>query len=101
MTVDDLSRRLEMETVIRLSKAEWEELRSALHEVERHATFLAGALVIVRDDHGPIAVEEPSSGERVLRRLADDEEVRRFVKERLETYERMWDGCGCKVEYYR
>jgi hypothetical protein len=26
-------------------------------------------------------------------------EADRFVRERLETYERMWDGCGCKIDY--
>jgi hypothetical protein len=101
VTVEELSRRLERDTIARLGAAEWEDVRSAFEEAERHKTFLAGDLVIVRDDRGPIAVEEPSSGERVLRRLADEGEVRRFVKERLETYERMWDGCGCTVEYYR
>ena len=47
-----------------------------------------------------MAVEEPTSRQRVLRRLAEDE-VAAFVKDRLDTYERMWDGCGCKVEYFR
>jgi hypothetical protein len=32
--------------------------------------------------------------------LGDEDEVRRFVRERLEAYDRMWDGCGCKVDYY-
>ena len=26
--------------------------------------------------------------------------VAEFVKGRLDTYERMWDGCGCRVSYY-
>ena len=28
-----------------------------------------------------------------------ESEARAFVEERLETYDRMWDGCGCKVHY--
>jgi hypothetical protein len=47
------------------------------------------------------ALEQPSAGERVLRRLSDAEEAQRFVKGRLEAYERMWDGCGCKIDYYK
>ncbi len=27
------------------------------------------------------------------------EAAQEFVAARLETYERMWDGCGCKVDY--
>lgn len=100
MTAAELGDRLGREPIVTLDTAAWEEVREAFEEVERHATFLAGDLVIVRDSVGPIAVEEPSSRERVLRRL-DPAEVAGFVKDRLDTYERMWDGCGCKVEYYR
>jgi len=28
-------------------------------------------------------------------------EAEEFIKERLEIYNRMWDGCGCKVDYYK
>lgn len=101
MTTEELTRRLGAEAVVRIAAAEWKEVREAFEVVERHPTFLAGELVIVRGDAGLLAVEEPSSDERVLRRLADEVEMRAFVKDRLETYERMWDGCGCKVEYYR
>ncbi len=101
MTMEELTRRLGAEAIVRMAAADWEEVQGAFEVVERHRTFLAGELVIVRGDAGLLAVEEPSPGERVLRRLADEGEMRRFVEDRLETYERMWDGCGCKVEYDR
>jgi hypothetical protein len=80
--------------------AAWPELASEFEEVERHATFVAGELLIVRSGVRLAAVEAPSPGERVVRRLADEDEVRRFVGQRLDQYERMWDGCGCRVDYY-
>lgn len=101
MTPELLQRRLSTEDTVTLELAEWQEVQKAFREVERHPTHIAGDLVIVRDADGPVAVEEPASRKRVLRRLADDAHVRRFVQDRLDTYERMWDGCGCKVEYYR
>jgi hypothetical protein len=100
MTNDELKRRLLSETIVTLSPAEWAEVEGAFEEVERHGTLIAGDLIIARDGGGLVAVEEPSPRERVVRRLADDAAVRAFVKDRLDTYERMWDGCGCKVEYY-
>jgi len=27
-------------------------------------------------------------------------EAEDFVKDRLDFYERKWDGCGCKIDYY-
>ncbi len=69
-------------------------------EVERHSTFLAGDLLIVPVEHGFAAVEQPSPEERVVRRLHGDQDVRQFVQQRMDEYERMWDGCGCKIDYY-
>jgi len=30
----------------------------------------------------------------------NEETAAKFVEERLDIYEKMWDGCGCKVKYY-
>jgi hypothetical protein len=97
MTAEELNRRLSSDHIIRLSTDEWDAVAPGLEEVERHDTFIAGDLILVRTDHGLAAVEEPKSGERVVRRLSD---AATFVKERLSDYERMWDGCGCKIDYY-
>ena len=101
MTPEALTERLTSEGIVTLDLAEWEALSPSFRETERHPTHIRGDLVIVRDSVGAVAVEEPANGKRVLRRLTDDAEVRRFVQDRLDTYDRMWDGCGCKVEYYR
>ncbi len=100
MTRFELLQRLAEEEIVPLTAAEWQEVRDAFEVVERHPTLLAGELVVVHSDAGLLAVEEPRAGERVVRRLGDAAAMRAFVKERLDTYERMWDGCGCKVDYY-
>jgi len=83
-----------------LSKTEWESLSPDFPEVERHNTQLAGPLLIVEVGESLAAVEQPSRDARVARLLGGPEEVRAFVEKRLEEYERMWDGCGVKIEYY-
>ena len=100
MTAEELADRLEGGAIVSLTAAEWASVSAAFQEVARHPTYLAGDLVLVRGAGGLVAVEEPSSEERVLRRLGDEDQARLFVQDRLETYERMWDGCGCKVDYY-
>lgn len=100
MTAADLNDKLVSEGIVSLKTAQWEEVRQDFPEIERHKTFIAGDLTIVHGADGPVAVEEPTSQERVLRTLESDE-VKDFVTHRLETYERMWDGCGCRVEYYK
>lgn len=55
-----------------------------LYEIETH---LAGPIRIL-ELAGHILVRERRN------KIAAD----RFVSARLETYERMWDGCGCKID---
>jgi hypothetical protein len=83
-----------------LSVEQWTRLCAEFEEVERHATMAAGDLLLIRTVAGLAAVEQPNSDERVIRLLGGTEEARRFVGERLALYERMWDGCGCKIDYY-
>ena len=100
MTVEDLNRRLRDERIVPMPEAEWAELAPDCEVMERHDTLVAGELLVVSCAGWMAAVEQPSAGERVLRRLSGADEAGRFVKDRLEAYERMWDGCGCKIDYY-
>ncbi len=100
LTTDELTTRLHVERIVPLSRGEWEAVASDFEEVERHSTGVAGDLLIVRGGSGLAAVEEPKSGERVLRALADEDTARTFVRQRMAQYERMWDGCSCKIDYY-
>jgi len=100
MTVSEFREKLAAGGTLPLSKAEWEVLAPAFPEVERHNTQLAGPLLIVEVGESLVAVEQPSRDARVARLLGGSEEARVFVERRLEEYERMWDGCGVKIEYY-
>ena len=83
-----------------LSAGEWKGLADHFPVEERHQTHLAGELLIVRFQGNLAAVEAPSRDARVARLLGGADEARAFVQKRLEEYERMWDGCGVKVDYY-
>ncbi|MDE3155199.1 MAG: hypothetical protein KGN76_08850 [Acidobacteriota bacterium] len=100
MTLEQLDARLGAERIVPMPVAEWESLAAQIDEVERHDTFIAGALLVVRTPGGLAAVEQPNPGTRVVRRLASGRDARQFVDGRLETYDNMWNGCGCKVRYY-
>jgi hypothetical protein len=84
---------------MRVSADDWAAMAASFPEIERHATGVAGDLLIVRTGAGLAAVELPTDAERIIRPLADAEAARRFVDERLAQYERMWEGCGCRIDY--
>lgn len=100
VAADALVLRLADETIVPLEEAEWDAVASEFEELDRHSTFISGDLLIVRLESTVAAVEQPAPGKRVIRRLADLEAARRFTDSRLAEYERMWDGCGCKIDYY-
>jgi hypothetical protein len=99
-TAKQLVERLKEQPIVSLDAREWMDIAEQFDEVERHSTLSGGDLVVVRLGTGYAVVEQPTGDKRVIRRLANIEEVRRFVTNRLEDYERMWDGCGCKIDYY-
>jgi hypothetical protein len=44
--------------------------------------------------------QRPGDPTLLLRKLAGSAAANALVYERLASHERMWDGCGCKVDYY-
>jgi uncharacterized lipoprotein YehR (DUF1307 family) len=44
--------------------------------------------------------EKTTKDEFLIRRMKSKEEAEELIKHRLEIYNRMWDGCGCRVNYY-
>lgn len=100
MTEQEFIEKIQGGGTVPLSREEWESVSDAFEVVERHNTQLAGDLLIIRVGGELAALEAPSRDARVARLLGGEEEARAFVGRRLEEYERMWDGCGVKVEYY-
>ena len=100
VSAEDFRERLASGGTVPLSAEEWDYLAGEFPVEERHPTQLAGDLLIIRVGEDLAAVESPSRDARVARILGGPEEVRAFVTRRMEEYERMWDGCGVKVDYY-
>jgi hypothetical protein len=100
MDTGELIQALDAGEVVEVSDAEWSRLEERVTVTESHETGQAGLLLIVELEGRTAAVESPAPGRRVLRQLEGPAAVRRFVTDRLDTYERMWNGCGCKIDYY-
>jgi hypothetical protein len=101
MTIQELNDRLCQQEIITLKADEWAKLTVHFEELERHYTFVLEDLLILQGDVGLVAVDQPSNSTRIIRWLPSVEEKDRFVKDRLDAYERMWDGCGCKINYHK
>lgn len=98
---EERARELMLNRLLILTDDEYEKFTAAANLLEEHDTAMVGYIRIYELDGKLFAEEESNKGDFILRPMNDQNEVKAFVDDRLNTYERMWDGCGaCKVDYY-
>ena len=62
-------------------------------------TLISDYIRIVQIDDRIIVQEKTDKNEIALHLFENEQDAEKFVEERLDIYEKMWDGCGCKVKY--
>jgi hypothetical protein len=63
-------------------------------------THLSDFISVLKYDDNLFIQETTFKNEILIRKMNSMKDVDYFVKERLDYYERKWDGCGCKIDYY-
>lgn len=100
MEVRELVVEIEQQAIIALDGEALPELLEATEVIRADDTCVAGWIRILRiNDHFAVQEQTPD-GEILVRRLISREAAERFVEDRLNDYECMWDGCGCKIDYH-
>jgi hypothetical protein len=100
MEIRELVEQIEQEAIIALDGEALPELLEAAEVIRADDTCVAGWIRILRIAGHCIVQEQTQEGEILVRRLRSRAAAERFVEDRLSDYERMWDGCGCKIEYH-
>lgn len=98
MTSDELASRLAADRVVELDAEGIAALLGRARVVHESDTGIAGAIRTLEVDGMTLVQEHTQDRRPVVRRVADLEAARRFVDDRLAAYDRMWDGCGCRVD---
>ena len=99
MDIDALLERLGEASRLVLSPDELAGLLEEADLVREEDTCISGMIRILRLRNTILVQEETPEREIVVRIRPTVEAAAEFVAGRLEIYERMWDGCGCKVDY--
>lgn len=80
-----------------------DELKNVLDHTEIiriEDTQLSGLIRLLNYD-GKLFIQETTfKKEIIIRKINSMQDADLFIKERLDYYERKWDGCGCKIDYY-
>jgi hypothetical protein len=94
--VADLLRR----GVVAVDRDTLRELIDAADVLREDDTHVAGWIRVLAVGDSILVQEETPKGEVLVRRMPSRDSAERFVDLRMQSYERMWDGCGCKVDYF-
>ncbi len=100
MEVQELVAQFEDRAIIALDGEALPELLEAVEVIRADDTCIAGWIRILCINDRFAVQEQTPDGEILVRRLISREAAERFVEDRLNDYERMWDGCGCKIDYH-
>jgi hypothetical protein len=86
--------------IVTATQEELLELLEAAEVLSDQDTLVAGHLRVLGLSGLILVQEETPEGQLLVRRAESVEAAQALVADRLATYERMWDGCGCKVDYF-
>ena len=63
-------------------------------------THLSDFIRVLKYDDNIFVQEKTFKNELLIRKMNSIKDVDSLIQERLDYYERKWDGCGCKIDYY-
>ncbi len=101
MVIKELITRVKKKACLKIDEKELELLLSKCKIVKEKDTLISGKLRLLNYQNNLLIQEQSNKGELFIRFMQNKAEANKFIDERLETYDRMWDGCGCKVDYYK
>jgi hypothetical protein len=83
-----------------ISKEELNELLSNSILIIEEDTYISDKIRLLKYKTDLLIQEKSSKDEYLVRVMKTEKEAEALINERLDIYNRMWDGCGCKVKYY-
>lgn len=83
-----------------LGKDELEVFLACSTLIKEVDTCLSDFIRILRYNNDYFFQEMSDKNEFLLRKMNSLQEAEQLLKERLDFYDRKWDGCGCKINYY-
>jgi hypothetical protein len=93
-------RRLERGETVRLTVAEQQEVLAIAERVDLPEAEFSGAPILVRVHDRLAALEQAGPDTWALRPLTGYREAKAFLERRRRELDRMWDGCGCRIDYF-
>jgi hypothetical protein len=100
MKTDDILRKAFNSNYIIIEDSELQTLLNNCEILQEVDTHLSDFIRVLKHDNHFFVQEITFKKEILIRRMNSIQDTDKFVQERLDYYERKWDGCGCKIDYY-
>lgn len=100
MEAKELLRSFDHKKVLLLSKSELEKLLTSCKILIEEDTVINGKVRILKCNDVFIFQEVTNKDELAIRKFSHLKDAEDLINDRLTIYENMWNGCGCKVNYY-
>ena len=97
----DWKERLSDGEVLEITTDERDALLAAGELIRDEDTKISGPIRIVAVEGLVVLQEQTPQNVLLVRAMPSIEHAEKLLADRLDTYDRMWDGCGCKVDYLR
>jgi hypothetical protein len=97
---DTIINRLEVDNPLVISAEDLEKVLKEATLLDEIDTRLNKTIRLLQHHDGLLLQEFSFEGDIILRRMESREAADALVQARLDTYERMWDGCGCKINFF-
>ena len=83
-----------------LAKDDLEVLVKQCEIIREEDTCLSDKIRLIKYEGEFFIQEKTPKDETIIRRFKNFKEADSFFYNRLQLYEKMWNGCGCKINYY-
>lgn len=100
MPITDIISSANENSFIILQKNELDDFLTQSLVIKEVDTCLSDYIRILKYNDDYFFQELSDKNEILLRKMNSLEEAEQLLKERLDYYDRKWDGCGCKINYY-
>ena len=100
METKELLKDFRNKKVLLFPKSELDELLNFCEILIEEDTVINGKVRVLKCGSIYIFQEITNKDELALRKFTRLKDAKNLINNRLAIYENMWNGCGCKVNYY-
>jgi hypothetical protein len=98
--IDTILKKLNMQSVVIINTDDLENVLSKSEIIEEKNTHFRDMIRIIKTAEFCLVQEKTNKDDIVLRKVRSLVEAQKFVQNRMDLYENMWNGCGCRINYY-